>query len=396
MLDRFPGLQAEIAAIRRDIHAHPELGLEELRTSDIVARKLREWNIETHPGIGQTGVVGVIRGKRPGNRMIGLRADMDALPILEQSGLPHASTHHGVMHACGHDGHTAMLLGAARVLAENPNFAGTVILIFQPAEEGRGGARAMVDDGLFDRFPCDAIYGLHNRPGLPVGQFANRRGPLMAAGDRWRVIFRGKGGHGGSTPHFTQDLTVVAGHFLLALQTIVSRNVPSAEQAVLSVGHIIAGNLDAPAVMPAELLVAGVCRTFSAATRLTLLRRIEELAQHLAAAHGCAAEFANRQSGFVVDNADAPTSVAAAAAIRTVGEDNFDGDVVRSTGGEDFAEMMMVVPGCMSLIGNGGDAPERQSPRLHTPLYDFNDDAIPYGVAFWCNVVQLELNGEAG
>lgn len=396
MLEEIMPHADELATIRRDIHAHPELGLEEVRTSDIVARKLREWGIEVVEGIGKTGVVGIIRGNRPGQRMIGLRADMDALPLQEMSGVPHASTHDGIMHACGHDGHTAMLLGAARVLSGKPDFAGTVILIFQPAEEGRGGARAMIEGGLFERFPCDAIYGLHNRPGMPVGQFGNRVGPLMAAGDRWRVTFRGSGGHGGSTPHLADDLTVVAGHFLLGVQSIVSRDIAAREMAVLSVGHIAAGDLDAPAVMPSELVIAGVCRTFSEEVRETLQQRIRQLASGLADAHGCAFDMTNRQSGFVVVNAPEPTVIAAAAAAMTVGEENFNGDVPPSTGGEDFAEMMRIVPGCMSLIGNGADRPEGQSPRLHTPHYDFNDEAIPYGVAFWCNIVARELNAEAG
>lgn len=384
-------LQDELRAIRQDIHAHPELGMEEKRTSALVAGKLREWGIEVVEGIGRFGVVGVIHGRKAGQRMIGLRADMDALPIAETTGVSHSSTRPGVMHACGHDGHTTMLLGAARVLSSAPDFAGTVVLIFQPAEEGRGGARAMVADGLFERFPCDAIYGLHNRPGLPIGQFATRKGPIMAAGDRWRVTFRGSGGHGGSTPHLASDLTVVAGHFLLGVQTIVSRNVAARDVAVVSIGHIQAGQIDAPTVMPSELVVAGVCRTFEESVRLTIQRRIRELAESLAAGHGCTSEFTNRQSGYAVRNADEPTRVASAAATATAGVQNFDGDVAPSTGGEDFAEMMMVVPGCMSLIGNGRDRLDERSPRLHQPDYDFNDDAIPHGVAFWCNIVREEL-----
>ena len=384
-------LHNELRELRRDLHAHPELGMEEKRTSALVAEKLREWGIEVVEGIGRLGVVGVIHGRKPGQRMIGLRADMDALPITETSGVPYSSISPGLMHACGHDGHTAMLLGAARVLSSAPDFAGTVVLIFQPAEEGRGGARAMVEDGLFDRFPCDAIYGLHNRPGLPTGHFATRTGPIMAAGDRWCVTFRGSGGHGGSTPHLASDLTVVAGQFLLGVQTIVSRNIASRDIAVVSVGHIQAGRIDAPTVMPSELIVAGVCRTFEESVRLTVQRRIRELAENLAAAYGCTSEFTNRQSGHTVRNADEPTKVASAAAIATAGEQNFNGDVAPSTGGEDFAEMMMVVPGCMSLIGNGSDRPDVSSPRLHQPDYDFNDDAIPHGVRFWCNVVREEL-----
>lgn len=380
----------DLIAVRHDIHAHPEMGMEETRTSAIVASRLREWGVEVTENVGGPGVVGVIKGKRPGQRAIGLRADMDALPIIEQTGLPYASTNPGVMHACGHDGHTTMLLGAARYLAETRDFAGTVVLIFQPAEEGRGGARAMVRDGLFDRFPCDAIYGLHNRPGLAVGKFAVRPGAVMAAGDRWRVTFRGTGGHGGSTPHLSTDVTVAAGHFLLGVQSIVSRNVAARDTAVLSVGYARGGSSEAPNVMPAEFVISGVCRTFDAGVRTILKERIQALAENLAAAQGCRAEVEHWQSGFAVINASAPAETAAASARDLVGDDNFIADMPPSTGGEDFAEMMQVVPGCMSLIGNGADGPS-QSPRLHTPLYDFNDDAIPFGIAFWAGVVRQEL-----
>lgn len=380
----------ELVAIRRDIHAHPEMGMEEKRTSAIVAAKLRAWGVEVTENVGGPGVVGVVRGNRPGQRAIGLRADMDALPIHEQTGLPHASTNPGVMHACGHDGHTTMLLGAARYLAESRDFAGTVVLIFQPAEEGRGGARAMVRDGLFERFPCDAIYGLHNRPGLAIGKFAVRPGPVMAAGDRWRVTFHGTGGHGGSTPHLSTDVTVAGGHFLTGIQSIVSRNVAARDTAVLSVGYAQSGSGEAPNVMPSEFVVGGVCRTFDTNVRAILKDRIQTLAEHFAAANGCRAEVEYWQSGFAVINETGPAEAAAAAARAVAGDENFIADMPPSTGGEDFAEMMQVVPGCMSLIGNGADEP-RQSPRLHTPLYDFNDDAIPFGVAFWAGVVKREL-----
>lgn len=380
----------ELVTIRRDIHAHPEMGLEEHRTSAIVAAKLREWGVDVTENVGGTGVVGIIKGNRSGQRAIGLRADMDALPIMEQTNLPYASTNPGVMHACGHDGHTTMLLGAARYLAETRDFAGSVVLIFQPAEEGRGGARAMVDDGLFDRFPCDAIFGLHNRPGLAIGNFAVRPGPVMAAGDRWRVTFRGTGGHGGSTPHLATDVTVAAGHFLTGVNTIVGRNVAARDTVVLSVGYAHAGFVEAPNVMPAEFVIGGVCRTFDTEVREILKSRIETLASHHAAAQSCLADVEYWRSGYAVVNAEAPAEAAAFAARAVAGEANVIGDMPPSTGGEDFAEMMQVVPGCMSLIGNGGDVPQ-PAPRLHTPHFDFNDDAIPYGVAFWAGVVQREL-----
>lgn len=380
----------EFVAIRRDIHAHPELGMEEARTSALVSAKLREWGLEVTDRVGNTGVVGVLRGNRPGHRAIGLRADMDALPIHEETSLPYASTRPGVMHACGHDGHTAMLLGAARYLSGTRDFAGSVVFIFQPAEEGRGGARAMLADGLFDRFPCDAIYGLHNRPGLAVGQFAARPGPVMAAADRWRVIFRGTGGHGGSTPHLATDVTVAAGHFLLGVQSIVSRNIAARDTAVLSVGYATSGAAGAPNVMPAEFAIGGVCRSFDAGVRQTLEKRISALAETLAAAHDCTAEVAYWHMVNAVINASEPTAVAVAAAAAVAGAANVLRDVPPSTGGEDFADLMQVVHGCVALIGNGADEKE-MAPRLHTPRYDFNDAAIPHGVAYWVSVVAQEL-----
>ncbi len=386
---------AELTAIRQDIHHHAEMGMEEIKTSALVAKKLKQWNVEVTEGVGKLGVVGVIRGKRAGKRAIGLRADMDALPILENTGLHYASANSGVMHACGHDGHTAMLLGAARYLSETRDFSGTVMLIFQPAEEGRGGARAMLDDGLFRRFPCDAIYGLHNRPGLPVGHIGVRAGPVMAAGDRWRVTFRGTGGHGGSTPHLATDVTVAAGHFLLGVQTIVSRNVAARDTAVLSVGFVGAGSEQAPNVMPADFVVGGVCRTFDPAVRDILQTRIGALATQLAEAHGCTAQVNYWRSGYAVINAAEPSAIAAAAAVAAVGEQQLHRDVPPSTGGEDFAEMMQVVPGCIALLGNGADDADTLSPRLHTPNYDFNDEAIPYGIAYWANVVAQELGTSA-
>lgn len=380
----------DLRMIRRDIHAHPELGLEETRTSALVAEKLRAWGIETITGIGQTGVVGIIHGNRPGQRMIGLRADMDALPIHETSGLDHASTVPGVMHACGHDGHTTMLLGAARHLAANRDFAGTAVLIFQPAEEGRGGARAMINDGLFDRFPCDAIFGLHIRPGMPLGKIGVRAGPMMAAGDRWRVIFRGTGGHGGAAPHLATDVTVAAGHFLLGVQTIVSRNIGALDSAVVSVGYAAAGSHEGLNVMPSEFHLGGVCRSYLPHVRETLRTRLTTLAETLAAAQGCTADVEYWRSGYPVINADAPAAAAQKAVIAALGENNLIADLPPTTGGEDFAEMMQVVPGCFAFLGNDNTGSERVA-GLHTPDFDFNDDAIPYGVSYWINVVMQEL-----
>ncbi|WP_114377276.1 M20 aminoacylase family protein [Elioraea thermophila] len=380
----------ELVAIRRDIHAHPELGMTEARTSALVARFLRDLGIRVTEGVGRFGVVGTIEGRRPGNRAIGLRADMDALPIHEATGKPWASTRPGIMHACGHDGHTAMLLGAARWLAQHRDFAGTVHVIFQPAEEGLGGARAMLADGLFDRFPCDAVYGLHTRPDLPAGRFATRPGPALAAADRFRVRFLGTGGHGGSTPHRAVDLTVVQAHFVLGLQEIVGRNVPPVEPAVLSIGAIAGGVLEAPNVMPAEIVLSGTARSFSPAVRDLLERRVGELAHGLAALYGARAEVEYRRGTPATVNHPDQTRLALAAAADVVGEDAVDGAISPVTGAEDFALMLEARPGNFMFIG-GGAGPDGTSPGLHTPEFDFNDETIPLGVAYWVSVVEREL-----
>jgi hippurate hydrolase len=378
-----------LTAIRQDIHAHPELGMEEARTAALVARELRAHGIEVTEGVGRFGVVGTIKGSRPGQRAIGLRADMDALQINEQTGVPYASLNPGVMHACGHDGHTTMLLGAARWLVENRNFAGTVHLIFQPAEEGRGGARAMIDDGLFDRFPCDAVYGLHNAPTLPAGVFGIRPGPALAASDRFIVTFRGTGGHGGSSPHLATDVTVVQAHFVLALQTIIGRNVPAIEAAVLSVGSIQGGSPVSPNVMPSEITITGTSRSYLPAVRDVLEKRIGELANGLAASYGCTAEVTYRRGVPALVNHEEQTEVARAAARHLVG----DGGVAvipPITGAEDFALMLEARPGAFMFLG-GGAGPDGTSPEVHTPHYDFNDAIIPLGVASWVSVVEQEM-----
>lgn len=387
------GWRGDLAAIRRDIHAHPELGMEEERTAALVARELRSLGIEVTEGVGKLGVVGTIRGNRPGNRAVGLRADMDALQITEATGLPYASNNKGVMHACGHDGHTTMLLGAARWLSQHRDFAGTVHLIFQPAEEGRGGARAMLADGLFDRFPCDAVYGLHNKPTLPAGRFAIRPGPALAAADRFTVTFRGTGGHGGSTPHLAVDLTIVQAYFVLALQTIVGRNVPAVEAAVLTVGSIQGGSPISSNVMPAELTLTGTARHYTPEVGDILERRIKELAQGLAAAHGATVEVEYRRGVPAVFNHEAQTKLAAEAATTLVGDAAVGGHAP-ITGAEDFALMLQARPGAFMFIG-GGAGPDGTSPNLHTPHFDFNDEIIPLGVAWWVGVVDKELGRAA-
>ncbi|WP_137126945.1 amidohydrolase [Roseomonas sp. HF4] len=380
----------DLVAIRRDIHAHPELGMEETRTAALVARELRALGLETVEGIGRFGVVATLRGKRPGQGAIGLRADMDALALTEQTGLPHASTIPGRMHACGHDGHTAMLLGAARVLADDPDFAGTVHFIFQPAEEGRGGAKAMLADGLFDRFPCDAVYGLHNMPGMPVGSFALREGALMAASGRFVVTFRGSGGHGGAAAHLANDLVLAQAIFVQAMQGIVSRDAPALESVVVSVGYLGAGTREALNVMPSELVVGGTMRAFNRPMQELLERRIRDLAELAAASQGARAETVLSWGTLPLVNHPRETGVLAAAARATGGDAAVDTATPPVTGGEDFSFMLDAKPGAFVFMGNGG-ATAGDTPGLHTPLYDFNDEALPHGVALWVGLVRQEL-----
>jgi hippurate hydrolase len=337
------------------------------------------------------GVVGTLRGKRPGQGAIGLRADMDALALTEATNLPYASQNAGKMHACGHDGHTAMLLGAAQILAQNRDFAGTVHFIFQPAEEGRGGAQAMLDDGLFERFPCDAVYGMHNMPGLPLGHFALCEGPMMAGSGRWKVQFRGTGGHGGNSPHLASDITIAQANFVTALQSIVSRNVPALESVVISVGHISGGSVDALNVMPSEILVGGTQRAFNPAMQKMLEDRIREVADFTARMQGATAETTIWWNAAPLINHARETAIMADTARGLVGDAAVDAKMTPVTGGEDFAFMLRAKPGAFVFMGNGS-APDGAVHALHTPLYDFNDAALPHGVAFWVNLVRQELN----
>jgi len=379
----------ELIAIRRDIHRHPETGFEEFRTADIVAEKLQSWNIPVSRGIAKTGVIGTLAGKRSGRRTIGLRADMDALPMVEANTFEHRSAHAGRMHACGHDGHTTMLLGAARYLAAHNDFAGTVHFIFQPAEESFGGARVMIEDGLLERYPCDAIYGMHNFPSLEAGRFGIRTGPMMAASDTWTAVFRGTGGHGGVGAHKGTDPTCSMAQFLTAVQTIVGRSVAPSESAVVSVGCLSGGSLDAPNVIPSEVTVCGTARSFTPETRLTLERRLGELAGACAAAYGCDAELEYRKRYPPLVNSKAEVEVAVSAARAVVGHDNVISDIAPFTGGEDFAFFLEKAPGAYMFIGNDRDG--EASIGLHDRRYDFNDDIISLGVSYFIEIINLEL-----
>ncbi len=382
LIDEIVATQDELTAWRRDIHQHPELGFEETRTADFVAAKLEEFGITVHRGIGKTGVVGVLR---VGNETesIGLRADMDALPIDELNTFDHRSQHDGCMHACGHDGHTTMLLGAARYLAKTKNFRGQVNFIFQPAEEGIGGARAMIEDGLFRDFPCDRIYGMHNAPGMPLGQFGATTGTVTAAGAFFDIDIRGKGAHG-AFPHQGVDPVVIASELALSLQTLVARNIPPAETAVVSVTQIHSG--DAYNVIPETARLSGTVRTFSMKTMQVIERRMGELANGISGAHGGSAEVDFRTIFHPVVNDAEAADIAATVCDGLVGSEQVRRQLPPGTGSEDFSFMLEEVPGCYLLVGNGDE-----SAPVHNPHYDFNDAAIPYGASFYAAVVEKEL-----
>ena len=384
-LDRARLYQDELSAIRHDIHAHPELGLEEYRTADIVARKLEEWGIEVHRGVGKTGVVGVLRNGN-GQASIGLRADMDALPMQEATGLPHASQTPNRMHACGHDGHTTILLGAAKYLAETRAFNGTVNFIFQPAEEGLGGAEAMLKDGLLQRFPCDAVFGLHNRPGEPVGKFLTSSGVRFAGGAFFDITITGQGAHG-ARPNQSIDPVIVACHLGTALQSIVSRNISAQDTAVLSVTRIQSG--DAYNVIPQYAHLAGTVRAMKAEVMALAERNMKRLATSIAEGFGATAvvDFRNLFAPVVNDAGEAVLYADAAAEV--VGEDNVERDAPPMMASEDFGFMMQEVPGAHIIFGNGPGA------EVHNQLYDFNDESIPYGVALLARITEKKLPKDA-
>jgi amidohydrolase len=374
--------QDELVTIRRDIHAHPELGLEEHRTAELVAQKLEEWGIEVHRGIGGTGVVGVLRsGNGPG--AVGLRADMDALPIHEATSLPYASQNRGKMHACGHDGHTTMLLGTARYLSETRAFSGTVNFIFQPGEEGVGGALAMLKDGLFQKFPCDAIYGMHNRPGMPVGQYGITPGTAMAGGGFFDITITGRGAHG-ARPEESIDPVLVACHVGTALQSIVSRNASPRETAVLSITKIHAG--DAYNVIPERAVLSGTVRTMRRETMELIEQAMGRIVSNVAAGFGASGTVHFRMMFAPLVNQPEQTVAIADAAAELVGEENVDRNKPPAVASEDFSFMMEQVPGAYINLGNG-----KGSKPVHNPGYDFNDEAIPYGVALFARLVEREL-----
>ena len=380
-IDHIRRYHDELTAFRQDLHAHPELGLEEHRTAELVAAKLESWGIEVHRGVGKTGVVGVLRAGN-GQARIGLRADMDALPILEATDVPYRSTTPGVMHACGHDGHTTMLLGAARYLAETKDFNGTVHFIFQPGEEGIGGALAMLDDKLFERFPCDTVFGMHNRPGMAVGDYAICPGPAMAGGAFFDIHIEGKGSHG-AHPEQSIDPVLTACHMGAALQSVVSRNIAPTDTAVVSVTKIVSG--DAYNVVPQSARLAGTARAFKKEVMTRIEERMRSLIEGVAAGFGATATLDFRTIFAPLNNDPAQTVAYADAAAELVGEAAVDRQKGPTMGSEDFAFMMEQVPGAYILVGNG----EGASP--HHPLYNFNDEAIPFGAGLYARMVERTL-----
>ena len=386
VINRIAALADEMTAWRHDIHAHPETAFEEVRTADLVAARLAEFGIEIHRGLGRTGVVGTLRAGTS-TRAIGLRADMDALPVHEANDFAHRSTHEGRMHACGHDGHTAILLGAAKYLAETRNFDGIVHFIFQPAEEGYGGAKKMMDDGLFQLFPVEAVYGLHNRPGLAVGRFSVRPGPMMASSSTFEIVVTGKGTHA-AMPHTGTDPVVCAAQIVTALQTLVSRETNPEDQAVLSVTRLQGG--EAFNVIPDSCLIGGTARAFSPRTDKALEDGMRRIATGIAAAMNCTADV--RYACIYPPLVNDPRHVERAAeAMRdVVGEENVDTDGVRTMGSEDFAFMLQEMPGAYVFLGNG-----ETCPMVHNPHYDFADAALPVGASFFARLVERTLSRAA-
>ena len=384
--DRIAGLHPEITAWRRDLHAHPELLFDVHRTAAIVADKLKAFGCdEVVTGIGRTGVVGVIRGRKQGatgDRVIGLRADMDALPIAEQTNLPYRSTVPGQMHACGHDGHTSMLLGAAKYLAETRDFGGTAVVIFQPAEEGGGGGREMVKDGVMERFGIQEVYGMHNAPGLPVGAFAIRPGAMLAASDRIIIDIEGHGGHA-AKPHKCVDTILVGAQIINQIQSIVARNVDPIDAAVVSICVFQAG--DTSNVIPQTAYLRGTARSLTPAVRDRLEQRLHEIVEGTARLYGASAKLTYHRDYPVMRNHEHQTAFAVSIAAQIVGRERVDAAAAPVMGGEDFSFMLEARPGAFIFVGNGDSA------GLHNPAYNFNDEAILYGTSYWIRLVETQL-----
>ena len=384
MTDLIEGYREELTAIRRDIHRHPELAYEETRTSDIVAEQLQSYGIEIQRGLAKTGVVGTLKAGTA-NKSIALRADMDALPIQESNNFGHKSVHDMKMHACGHDGHTTMLLGAAKYLSETREFDGIVHFIFQPAEEGAGGARVMIEEGLFDKFPITAVYGMHNWPLLAAGKFAMRSGPLMAAADTFDIVVTGRGTHA-AMPHTGLDPVPIGAEIVSALQTLVSRTTDPLDSAVLSVTQFQAG--DAYNVIPETATLRGGVRTLREDTRQTMEAAMERIVSGICEAHGARYDFTYTRGYPPTVNAEEETAYAAAAAADVVGEDNVQTDIAPVMGSEDFAYMLEKKPGSYIFIGNGtGEG----SCMVHNPGYDFNDEILTIGARYWSRLVETQL-----
>jgi len=394
LIDAIAQNAPDIAALRRDIHAHPELCFKEVRTADVVAGKLTEWGIPIHRGLGTTGVVGILQGRDGGanGRALGLRADMDALPMTEANTFAHASTQPGKMHACGHDGHTAMLLAAAQYLVSHRDFDGTVYLIFQPAEEGGGGAREMIKDGLFDQFPMQAVFGLHNWPGMAVGTFAASPGPVMASSNEFKIIIRGKGGHA-AMPHNALDPVPVACQLVQAFQSIISRNIKPIDAGVISVTMIHAG--EATNVIPNSVELQGTVRTFSVAVLDQIEQRMQDMTAPLCAAFGLTADFAFKRNYPPTINSATEAEFCRQVMADIVGASNVLAQEP-TMGAEDFAYMLLQKPGCYAFIANGeGDHRELGHGggpcMLHNASYDFNDALLPLGATYWVRLAQTWL-----
>lgn len=395
LIDPIVQFHAELQKIRRDIHAHPELCYEEVRTADVVAQKLTEWGIPVVRGLGVTGVVGIIKaGDSP--RAIGLRADMDALPMAEINTFDHASRHPGKMHACGHDGHTAMLLGAARYLAQHRNFDGTVYVIFQPAEEGGRGAERMIQDGLFEKYPMDAVFGMHNWPGIPAGHFGVTPGAQMASSNEFHVTVRGKGSHA-AQPHKAVDPVMTAVHIAQAWQSIVARNVNPNDPAVVSITQIHTGS--ATNVIPDEAMMVGTVRTFSLPVLDLIERRMQEIAEHTAAAFDATVEFRFNRNYPPLINHPKETAFAVEVLTEQFGAAHVDAQTEPTMGAEDFAFMLQHKPGCYVFLGNGDGGHRDQGHglgpcNLHNPSYDFNDDLLPIGATYWVRLAEKFLQAK--